>query len=336
MNKSTTTFILVSIILQLTYIHRSHQQKLNEIVAEQIQREYNTPLLMTSCVRQLMLKYSNASQGEGAMTILTVLHQSAGAQRNLIRSLMENVDLNFMIKKSHRYHYSTHAVIEKSKMYTFLTVDASDLEGVVALLRTLPTWNALAKVLVIFPFELAEDELKVQVERSLRYLFEEVGFFDVIVIAREINTMRVVAYTFFPYDNNNCAKEVNNIEVIDECEVMVPAYLDLTDYRAVEKYINENKEKGFFTMTEHRNGSGKVPDEIPGCNITISVADFSPFAKIEKNQTVERGIEVNLIKTVAETKLNAKIKWALISPKVRYSNFTVSNETGIFANLLQR
>lgn len=326
--------VLLSIIVLLTHFHPS-QQTLQEIAAEQLQREFLTPLLMTPCIRQLMVKYSNESESEGAMTVLNVLHQSAGSQRQLLKMLMENLDMNFMIKRSRTLHYSPRKVIEKARMYCFLVVDASENEANVEMLRPLPTWNMMAKALVVFPFEMNRPTLMAQVTKSIKYLYETVGFYDVVVLGRELNSLKILSFSFFPYDRGNCAKEVKHIQLVDECEMVPPPGLELNNFEKVNTYVHSNL-KDLLKMTEHRSTTGKVIPRISGCPINVSLSDFEPFAKIEPNKTISKGIEVNIIKVVLEEKLKAIVGWVPITPEVRYANFTVSNESGAFVDLMNR
>lgn len=311
-------------------------QTLQDEVTDQLSSDFITPLIMNSCIRELIVKHSEATKGEGAMTLLTVLQQASGTQQELLKDLMENTNLNFMIKKAERFHYSTHAVIEKARVYTYLITDSSELIGIINLLRPLPTWNAMAKVLVVYPFELPEDKVAIQVNESLKFLFETVGFYDILVMVKKVNTLRFEVYSFFPYDHGNCARQVNHIQLIDDCEVKLPTNVELNSYKEVVKLVKSNNGTFQWKITEFRDASEKLLPKIPGCKVTISVSDFLPFAQIEANQSIDMGIEVNLMKTVIERKMKAQIEWAIIPPKVTYSNFTVSNASGVFKDLINR
>lgn len=321
------------ILLVLTYIHPS-KQSLQTQIAQQLQRDFLTPLLITPCARQLLAKYANVSDVEGAMTLFCVMKASAGPQRHLLKQQMENLDMNFMIKKGGQFHYSTHNVIEKARMYVFMVEDASESEANVRLLRTLPTWNAMAKVVVFFPFELAADVFEKQRTATFDYLYG-VGFFDIIVMGRVEGRLKIRSYSFFPYDHGNCAREVKHVQLIDECEMHVPADLELDNVKHVETYISRNRDK-IVKVKEFRRVTGKLLPKIPGCIVNVSVADFEPYTKIEANKSISKGIEVDLMKTVIENKMLGKIRWIPISAERRYLNFSLDNTTGIYADILSR
>lgn len=178
----------------------------------------------------------------------------------------------------------------------------------------MPTWNPLAQVVALFINTYEDDELLEQM-RSILQLFLSRHLINVNVISYRFNTNIVQAHTFYPYGENNCAKDVMDLHLIEECE-----YSDETPFDPILTTVNKLQLK--------------IPSNLHGCEMTISSSVIEPFVFYNKeSDSFNMGTEVLMMRTIAE-----RLKMTPVFKLINGSreNREVSNETGIYAELLMQ
>lgn len=176
----------------------------------------------------------------------------------------------------------------------------------------LPTWNPLAAVVALFINTYEDEELLARIQ-SILQLFLNRHMINVNVISYRYNSNIVQAHTFYPYDGKNCAKEVTELHLIEECE-----------------YSDENPFSPKITIKNKLRP--KIPNNLHGCEMRISSSKIEPFVFYDKDSnSFDMGLEVLMIRTIAEA---LKMTPVFMQVNATRENRAVSNETGIYAALL--
>lgn len=176
----------------------------------------------------------------------------------------------------------------------------------------LPTWNPLAQVVALFINTYEDKELLDQMQ-SILQLFLNRHMINVNVISYRSKSSIVQAHTFYPYDGDNCAKEVTKLHLIEECE-----YSDETPFDQKITIVNELR--------------SKIPNNLHGCEMRIASSIIEPFVFLDEDtNSFDTGLEVLMLRTIASA-----LKMIPIFMRVNGSreNREVSNETGVYSDLL--
>lgn len=149
--------------------------------------------------------------------------------------------------------------------------------------------------------------------KSILQLFLDRHMINVNVISYRYNSNIVQSHTFYPYDGDNCAMEVTELHLIEEC-----TYDD---------------EIPFDPKITIKNGlKPKIPNNLHGCKMHIASSVIEPFVFYdETTDAFNMGLEVLMIRTIAQA-----LKMTPVFKRVNGNreNRVVSNETGIYSTLL--
>lgn len=148
---------------------------------------------------------------------------------------------------------------------------------------------------------------------SILQLFLDRHLINVNVISYRSNASIVQAHTFYPYDLDNCANEVQQIHLLEECE-----YSDDRPFDPEITSINELQPK--------------VPNDLHGCDMHIASSVLEPYVFYDiESESFDAGLEVLMTRTIAES-----LKMTPVFHRINETreHRTVSNETGIYSTLL--
>lgn len=149
--------------------------------------------------------------------------------------------------------------------------------------------------------------------KSILQVFLNRHMINVNVISYRYNSNVVQSHTFYPYDGVNCAKYVTELYLIEECE-----YSDETPFAPIITVVDELKPK--------------IPNDLHGCEMHISSSIIEPFVFYDtESNSFNTGVEVLMTKTIAEA---LKMTPVFTRNNDTRENRVVSNDTGIYANLL--
>lgn len=158
-----------------------------------------------------------------------------------------------------------------------------------------------------------EDEELMKSMKSILQFFLDRHMINVNVISYRSNTNIVQAHTFYPYDEENCATEIQQMHLIEECE-----YLD-------ERPFDPE-------ITIKHDLRTKIPNDLHGCEMHIASSINEPYVFYDQDSgTFDIGLEVLMIRTIAQS-LGMKPIFHRINESREHR--VVSNETGIYSNLL--
>lgn len=178
----------------------------------------------------------------------------------------------------------------------------------------LPTWNPLAQVVALFINTYPDDELLQRITQILRTFLSR-HLTNVNVISYRKHSNIVQAHTFYPYDDENCATDVDQLDLIEECEY--------SDERPFEPKIEIKHEL-----------RPKIPNNMHGCPMNIAASTNEPYVFYdEEADQFDEGMEVKMIQTIAKA-----LKMTAVFHRISggRENREVSNETGIYSTLLTR
>lgn len=221
---------------------------------------------------------------KGSLVIMNVTPDPSPFQSHIIKSLNEDVGHEFsvMIKNSLKKHMNASHVSEKAQNYFMFIVTHNDVNSTVHLWRSLPTWNPLAQVLVLFTETYSPDRLDYETRNVLEKLLAY-RMLNVNVMSHREGSKIMQMVTWFPYANGNCAQVVKELVTMDQCEYRPT---NETDIEVI--YVPKKKVP-------------KIPATMHGCELTVSSSIFQPYTYYDtEKETFTKGIEVLLIYTIAK------------------------------------
>lgn len=136
---------------------------------------------------------------------------------------------------------------------------------------------------------------------------------NVNVISYRKNSNIVQAHTFYPYDGENCATNVVELHLIEECK-----YSDEIPFDPTITVIHKLK--------------SKIPNNLHGCQMHIASSVIEPFVFYDQSSdSFNMGLEFLMIQTITNA-----LKMTPVFTRINETreNRVVSNETGIYSNLL--
>lgn len=176
----------------------------------------------------------------------------------------------------------------------------------------MPTWNPLAQVVALFMNTYENDELFNQM-LLISQVFLRRRMINVNIISYRYNSNIVQSHTFYPYDGRNCATNVDELKLIEECE-----YSDETPYEPNMKIVH-----GLRT---------KIPTNLHGCQLHIASSVLEPFVFYdEESDSFEIGTEVLMARTISQA---LKMTPVFMRINETRENRVISNESGIYSTLL--
>lgn len=296
----------------------------------------DSSVLITPCLIKILKKYIQENDEEvvkGSTAIISQMIHSAFQQRFLLKGIHETEELTILMKQPYLYHYSAKKMIEKSKIYIIFLSNSNEILDHLKLMKRLPTYNTFAKIIVCFPNQMSQSDFERERKKSIEILFGN-DFFDIFAIGMKYNTTTLESYTFFPFDNGNCAKKVRNIQLVDKCELVANNTVFLK--KNFESFISRKSNTSIIRLTEYRKFFPKLPEHITNCVIPVTVSNFEPYVVVnEETNTIDKGVEVMIINSTFQ-EMEAKVKFRILDPKVRYYRTSLNNETGRFADILNK
>lgn len=229
--------------------------------------------------------------------------------------------LGIMVKVAHKPHRNASRVTDRAKNYMLLLDDINDVDATLKMWKRLPTWNPLATTLVVFMEPLADVKVKNQLVReAFVKLFSEGIIYANALYQLTENSLKLEVETWFPYQDDGCAKKVGKIHKIDEC--IVPPY-------------DDTKELSIKTMNEFNTEMfPKLPDSLHQCVMKASTYVWEPFV-VGNITHIESGLEVIMLKTILG-QMDMKVDFKILRKEVVTRKITNDNETGIYADLIQK
>lgn len=118
---------------------------------------------MAPCVLELCAKYFKSERAlKGSLVIINLVPKPSIVQARILSSLNEDKDhvLAVMVKDSKKPHRSSR-VQEKAQNYFMLLQHFDDFGATLNQVKSLPTWNPLAQIVVQFTVPFENETLKI-------------------------------------------------------------------------------------------------------------------------------------------------------------------------------
>lgn len=252
----------------------------------QTQSSYQVTCIKKLCQYHFRTKHAM----KGSLVIMNLTPDPTPYQSSIIESLDEdrNHEFSVMVKDSRKKHRNASHVSEKAQNYFMFIVTSEDVNSTVNQWHSLPTWNPLAQVIVLFTETYSTDLQDAETRLVLDKLLQH-GMLNVNVMSHRIDTNIMQVVTWYPYASGNCAKEIRELTVIDECE-----------YQIRDENDEENRHTAYAIYKPNRKVP-KIPLTMNGCPLLVSSSVWEPYTFYDSNSNrFVKGIEVLLIYTIAQ------------------------------------
>lgn len=291
-------------------------------------------LYSSPCIVSLVQKYLNTNERFGGSTVvLSIMLKSAFGQRYYLEALNDYDGLTYMLKRPERYHYATEKMIEKAQMYLIFLADAEEITIHLKLLTSLLTYNTYAKIIACFLVEMTREEFLKQQKKAFQILFDN-DFFDIFVFGMVPGTSILQSYTMFPYDNGNCAKKVNKIELVDECEFLTENFDEMP--QSLDEIVELSKNESNMRFIEYKKFYPKIPEHMNGCVIRVTASPFEPYVTLKKyTSAIDKGLEVEMLNATFH-EMGANVKFLFQDPRLRYLRRTMDNKTSVYKAIMNK
>lgn len=157
------------------------------------------------------------------------------------------------------------------------------------------------------------------VRKAFSLLLEEGMIYSNAMFQMADDPFKMIVESWFPYQDDGCAKNVGRIHTIDECTV------PKTDFIGTEKKI-ESVNREMFP---------KLPNTLHGCEMRVSAFTWAPFTVgSSRGRHIKSGLEFEMLKTItAQMKMNLVIS---IQNNSILPKRVTPNQTEIYADLIQK
>lgn len=248
----------------------------------------NNNLQFIPCIFDLSEKYFRSKLNiKGSLIVINFTPNDSEFLKIILKRFNEdkNHQYSIMAKYALLPHKNASHVTDKAKNYFFIIENSNEIPAIIIQLRRLPTWNPFAKVLVLLISSMPLDKttLHKEIFEIFGILLKRTMLNSNVMYITSKNAIEVV--TWFPYENKNCAKEIKNIEIIDQCEII---------------YSKDNSSSTVKYRT-YMDNIVKIPQDLNNCPLVIATSDWPPFTVYnETEQRFVKGVEIEMLKTVAE------------------------------------
>lgn len=251
-----------------------------------------------TCIRLFCENYFRSDHAmKGSLVIMNVTPEPTPFQSKIIKSLNEDINHEFsvMIKDSLKRHLNASHVSEKAQNYFMFIVTSADVNSTVTQWKSLPTWNPLAQVLVLFTETYSEANLERETKNVLEKLLEY-RMLNVNVLSHREGTHVMQVVTWFPYAGGNCASAILDLKTIDECEYQV---IDEDTAGDNETSVDGEMTSGSSYYKPNRK-MPKIPLRLHDCALKVASSVYEPYTFYDdESARFTKGIEVLLVQTIS-------------------------------------
>lgn len=233
-------------------------------------------------------------------------------------------EIGLMSKDASLKHRNASRVTDRAQNYMLLLIEQKDVTLALIQWKSLPTWNPLAQTVVVFmdPIETVKEK-----DEKVKQIFEELldsGIvFANVVYQMSDDPFALEVETWFPYFDKGCSTTVGNIYKIDKCIVFETIDPE-TNVTTIGRNITEYNQEKY----------PKIPTAFHFCPLEVSTFIFEPFVVGNKKQ-VASGLETVMLQTITQ-QMEMKLNFIILGDEVRTKKITADNQTGIYANLIQK
>lgn len=262
----------------------------------------------------------------GSLVIINAVpHPKSLLQRQLMRALNEdpNHEFGVMAKDARLPHKNASRVTDKAQNYMLLMREFPEVDLALVQWKNLPTWNPLAQTVIFFmdPIQSLEEK-----NHFVRAVFEKLLVYGILnanaAFHMSLNPNKMEVETWFPYHKEGCAKKVESIFKIDECIVTEPVVGE-------DGVVTQGKE----IIQHNENLFPKIPNTLHNCPMKVSTSIWEPF--VVGDDEVKSGLEIQMLQTITK-QMKLKLEFNILEDVVATKKISDDNQTGIYADLIQK
>lgn len=212
---SSVSFGMLWIAVLCSVVVAVSARNYQEDTLEPIHHEHNSSAI--ACIIELCEKYYDSDKKKiGALLVhiqnVTPFHDQ------LMKTLTERntYAIDLINQFTHCKEECYFNFVEKAKNYFVAFRELDEVTAALRLWNKLPTWNPLAQFVAVFINNYDDKTVQVQI-RSIFETFFELRALNVKVISFRRGANVIQVHTWYPYEGTNCADEVRNMHLIDEC-----------------------------------------------------------------------------------------------------------------------
>lgn len=263
----------------------------------------------------------------GSLVIVNITPKPTSfLQRRIFEALNEDGRHLFtvMAKDGRIAHKNASRVTDRAQNYLLLIKELSDVTAALKQWKSLPTWNPSAQTVTLLLESIDTEERKNEIVKQVfTELLHSGHIFANVMYQMTENPYQMKVDTWFPYFNQSCALDVENIYTIDECDVI----------ESLDENTGEvTREKNITAFNQEMYP--KIPNSLNDCQLTVSTIIWEPFV-VGNDTMVESGLEILMLETIAG-QMELKLKFNILKDEVVTKKITDDNQTGIYADLIQK
>lgn len=278
-----------------------------------IRRTHNISAI--ACIAELCEQYFHSEKQIMGAMLMVHIQNTTPFHDTLMKTLMErnHYAINIMNQNSHcRVHPGHCKSTEKAKNYLVAFRHLNEAIAALRLWSGLETWNPLAKFVAVSMNKYDEQTLHTKI-RLIFETFFQAHALNVKVISFRGDADVIQMHTWYPYEGTNCANEVRNIHLVDECH-----------------YSDDHL--GAQPLRRLQPLQPLVPLHLHGCPFRTVCSLYEPFV-YDGKCPMRMGIEVHMVRSITRA---LGMKPIFIYINETRDNRVISNESGLYSKLLKR
>nr|XP_034834264.1 uncharacterized protein LOC117990877 [Maniola hyperantus] len=260
------------------------------------------------CVLKLSEKYFVEKKAlRGSIVIINIQSYTSTTEALLLQTLHSGKKYSIMVKNGFRPHANASHFPEKAKNYMMILENKTDLVIHLNQLRSLPSWNPLAKSVAYYQLKPQEDGENAAIK--LINVFHDFKILKTIILINSPINDDITAYSWSPYSDDNCASQCKSVYILDKCK--------------------NNNIKQFEPQRE------MFPSDLKGCPLITYAVISEPYVMPPERKVTntiwsdayefQKGGEINLVKIISQfTNMSLIIRvsdkeenWGVIYPDGR-------------------
>ncbi|VVC86482.1 unnamed protein product [Leptidea sinapis] len=210
------------------------------------------------------------------------VNSDAFTKKYLLQTTHNAMKYSVMVKTPYYRHANASHFPEKAKNYMMILENKRDLKSYVKLLSNLPSWNPLAKTIILYKKQISEnvESLVMSFINELR----ESRLLRTIVLIYSYFDDEIISYSWSPYSETNCGGECESVYILDRCK---------------DNVINElEPQREMF------------PLDLKGCPLITYAVISEPYVMPPERKVLSKkwndvyefgkGSEINLVKIISQ------------------------------------
>lgn len=204
-------------------------------------------------------------------------------------------------------------------------LELDDLIVTVKQWRGLPTWNPLAKTVIVLMNALkTESQKDSMVHKILEVLLENGMLYTYVIYQMEQDPFKMEVETWFPYLNVSCADRIENIMKVEECVVD-------------EKHdpVTGIYDRKATIIPSPMSSVEKLPQFYHNCPLKVSTIVWEPFIVMNSSEQIDFGLEYLMLRAITG-QIQMKLEMKILDDSLAAKKITEDNKTGLYADLIQK